>query len=299
LKPLTQTGSRPEDIILSRKSDGKENHPQDVVKKGRPVAQRYGLEGGWVRMFDVAKITGDKNAASLTYTEHEAAKFFSVGPPLMLHIDDISALSVLWERYMRPVLEQDKDILADMWAYSIGAADLGLKHTTLDQYMISTWGSHGQAFSWVDEWKKMSCNNPPDMRNINPLKSPTFLHLASNFKAPESKEWMFHKGHVPADILDCDSPLIKESPDELFNISPKDREHRNQHAWILCNTVARLNKVLFLYKEKFCPKDFERRKLVRLIQRKTKDRHCDQRRDKWCYPLAQIEDLPNNWRDLL
>merc|ERR1712130_1049401 len=109
---------------------------------------------------------------------------------------------------------------------------------------------------------------------------------------------MFHKGHVPADILSCDTPLIMESPDNLWEIS-KDDYRTKMSAWVLCNTVSRLNKVLTLYKSKFCPNGFEKRKLVRLIQYKTKDRYCNKRRDKWCWPLCQIEGLPDNWRDTL
>lgn len=43
LEPLTQTGSLPSDVIASRGAgtDAGVNNPIDVVKKGRPVAQRY------------------------------------------------------------------------------------------------------------------------------------------------------------------------------------------------------------------------------------------------------------------
>ena len=37
--------------------------PLDVPEKGRPVAQRYGLEGGWAGgRFDLRKIVGEKSA---------------------------------------------------------------------------------------------------------------------------------------------------------------------------------------------------------------------------------------------
>ena len=179
----------------------------------------------------------------------------------------------------------------------MAAAHLGLEHTTLDQYMISTWGQHAeQAWKWVDPWPdQFSCLDPQKPQG---MRQPNFIHLASNFKAPHpSKEWMFHKGHVPADILDCGSPLIIESPDNLRDIS--NGYIARQSAWVLCHTVSKLNRVLLAYKEKFCPDGFESRKLVRLIQDKTKDVHCDYKTQKWCYPLAQIEGLPDNWRDEL
>ena len=69
-------------------------------------------------------------------------------------------------------------------------------------------------------------------------------------------------------------------------------------AWVMCNTVAHLNQVLITYKRKFCPGGkFERRKLIRLIQSKKKDRRCSESKDIWCWPLAQIEGLPDGWRE--
>jgi len=299
IKPLTQTGSSLDQVIASRGQDtdsGINKEFIDVAIKGRPVGQRYGLESGWMveELQPVEKITGNPDSPAKRWTSKMAAKYTSVGPPMILEKTDLLQLSHEWEKNMRPVLQAvGADILADMWAYSIGAADLDLKHTTLDHYMVSNWGTHGQAYEWIDAWKEMSCLEPKEPAG---MKSPTFIHLASNFKAPNghSGPWMFHKGHVPADILDCDSPLIVEAPDNLWEISV-DRKVK-QRAWVLCNTVSRLNKIVLMYKKKFCPIGFETRKLVRLIQSKTEDRECSQFKDKWCYPLAQIEGLPRDWR---
>ena len=201
LKPLTQSGEALDDMIYSgpRDADPKAGPlprlGMDVVRKGRPVAQRYGLGGQWVGKFDVAAITG-ANSHATTYSSRAAADHFSVGPPLLLHIEDALPLSKLWKDYMKPVLAVDTDILADMWAYCMAAAHLNLEHTIIDHHMISTWGDSGQAFSWVNNWKELSCRDPESSfakKNIA-QKSPTFIHLASNFKAPRSKEWMFHKG---------------------------------------------------------------------------------------------------------
>lgn len=104
----------------------------------------------------------------------------------------------------------------------------------------------------------------------------------------------FHKGHVPASILECDTPLLVDAPDDLWEVT-KDPKAK-QHAWILCHIVATLNKVALEYKRKFCPVGFEERKLVRLVQHKSRDRGCNERDDPFCWPLAQIEGLPDDWR---
>lgn len=285
LKPFTQRELPASDLLPPGLSDG-----VNVAKKGTPVAQHYGLGGGWVHKFPVKDIVGADSHA-LTYDSNSAAKYFAVGPPLILHADDLTALAPLWSQYMRPVLKHDTDILADMWAYCMASAHLGLHHVILDNYMISTWGNEDQAYPWIDKWPELSCLNPSTPKGF---KSPEFIHLASNFKAPESREWMFHKGHVPGKILACDSPLIIESPDDVWTRSKS--QNTKQSAWVLCHTVSTLNRVILAYKEKFCPAGYETRKLVRLIQSKTLDQGCNEMKDKWCYPLAQIEGLPKDWR---
>merc|ERR1711991_1229069 len=132
-----------------------------------------------------------------------------VGPPLILHVDDISRLSMYWAAYMLRVLAREKDILADMWAYSIGAAHLGLKHTMVDMYMVSSPTTYsGEGFEFVDRWSNLSCEKPlPKVGE----RYPVAIHMAQNFKAPDIRHGphMFHKGHVPAEILECDTPLLK------------------------------------------------------------------------------------------
>ena len=108
--------------------------------------------------------------------------------------------------------------------------------------MVSTWGGGGEGFPFIDAWSSMHCRAPQGDASRT-QKVPTFIHLASNFKAPKSKEWMFHKGHVPADILHCGVPLLKESPDNLWDVIPKAQVATKRSAWILCNTVSRINQV--------------------------------------------------------
>lgn len=310
LRPLTQLGERRDAILQSGLSASPlaSASKLDVAEKGRPVAQRYGLGSGWVSKFDVKKIVGEETTPAARYSHASAGTYFPAGPPYMLHVDDLFDLSSLWSKYMKPILEVEKDILADMWAYCIAAAHLGLKHTLLDHYMISNAGAGGEGWLWIDAWpdKQMSCNDPNASVAVasaagQSVRWPTFIHLASNSKAPAMNwpdEWMFHKGHVPGDIMDCSTPLIRDAPDDTWQVSPSGSGNPSKRAaFIMCNAVATLNRMLVLYKTKFCPGGkFERRKLVRLIQGKRKDVGCNAVRDRWCWPLAQIEGLPDDWR---
>ena len=66
------------------------------------MSARYGIEGHWVNKFDVAEIAG-KDSPALQYNAESASLHFSVGPPMILQIDDAAELSTLWRQYMIPV----------------------------------------------------------------------------------------------------------------------------------------------------------------------------------------------------
>ena len=83
----------------------------------------------------------------------------------------------------------------------------------------------GESYPWINEVPSFSCRSP-DL--VSSGKAPNFIHMASNFKAPDSEEWMFHKGHVPAKILDCGTPLIVEAPDDLWRISNKKEKKQKE-----------------------------------------------------------------------
>ena len=53
-----------------------------------------------------AEIIGDPDSPATGYTASEAAKYFSVGPPMMVHITDLIKLAPLWSKLMRPVVKQ-------------------------------------------------------------------------------------------------------------------------------------------------------------------------------------------------
>ena len=51
-------------------------------------------------------------------------------------------------------------------------------------------------------------------------------------------------GHIPATIMDCDSPFLLEAPDNTWVVSDPEQKGNfgRESAWVMCNTVARLNQ---------------------------------------------------------
>lgn len=285
LEPLTQHPLPPEDLIFS----GIPAEPGlNVVVPKKPVGQMYGLGDGWVHKFDRESICG-KNSPCSKVTSKDAWLHYAVGPPYIIHMQDMKELTTLWSNYMRPVFKViPGDILTDMWAYIMGAANLGMPHTKLEQYMVSETGAWGEGWKFVDGWgTTMSCDNPQKPAGA---KSPNFLHFAHNYHTDDGRgnRFMWHKGHMPSNILDCKTPILKQPPDDFFNTQKNTKERRM--AWMMCNLYSRMNKMLVAYKSKFCKDDeINIEKRVRLIQRKTLPCPKDKR---LCWPLAQLEDAP-------
>ena len=63
----------------------------DRVRKGRPVAQTYGLGGHWVRKYNVTSVVGFDSPA-VTLSPQDASQYYSVGPPMMVHVEDLKRI---------------------------------------------------------------------------------------------------------------------------------------------------------------------------------------------------------------
>lgn len=155
----------------------------DQVLENKPVAQQYGLGGRFVYKHNVHAIVGADSPA-VELTEEEAAKHYSVGPPMMLHNKDFRKVMPYWVKYMRPVFEGDPgDIQADMYAYSLAAAHNKLPHMTYDHYMVSSPETEGEAWPYVDRFdmSKMVCSNPNQAVREPESYIPTFIHVAQRY----------------------------------------------------------------------------------------------------------------------
>lgn len=139
-------------------------------------------------------------------------------------------------------------ILSDMYAYVMAAAHLQLPHTLFDHFMVSCVDCRGEGWPWVDVNAHDACADPFGV----PAKTPVILHYCHNYNVGNTEAPMFHKGHVPPNILDCDQPAIIEPPKDFQ--AKQTTEHNKRSAWMTCMIISRLNNALEAYKSKFCDK---------------------------------------------
>ena len=62
--------------------------------------------------------------------------------------------------------------------------------------------------------------------------------------------WAFHKGHVPAELFECDVPLIVEPPKNL--LSSQKTSHDRRSAWMLCAAIRHVNRLAAHRKKEKC-----------------------------------------------
>jgi len=241
-----------------------------TVAKGAPIGQHFGIGGRWADWHlkeCVCKTCTKTDWCNIT--KAKADKWFSVGPPLIMHKDDWKNVAPRWVDYMHIINDNGitEGLLLDMYAYALTAAENNLPHNTFDDFMISEpevatgegWGRvsgtgigpRGDDSPWLLHYCQgyFLCKN-----TARHNKPGTKCGWYTNFHDKTGYNW--HKGHLPADILtNCEHPLIVPPPSDAEVLETMDQKVHGQyrHAYMLTNLVPRVNEAFANYKQEFCP----------------------------------------------
>eukprot|EP00038_Savillea_parva_P017475 m.20461 g.20461 ORF g.20461 m.20461 type:complete len:527 (-) comp3791_c0_seq1:94-1674(-) len=304
LKPLTVERAMTVDEISSIPGPTKEG--DNIPRLGHPVGQHYPIGAAWgkdghfnIKYKDkLAKDYGGKSFAEAVcgvgspcteVTNQEGSNKYALGPPYLLLHEDAKKLGPSWQDFTPPVVDlTNRDLIADMWSYSMAAAHHNLPHTQIESFMVSNpWGADegfGFVLDYINKNPKMSCHNPPA---ITDMPGPTLLHFCQNIhvKDGRGRVWMYHKGHVPEHILECDVPLLKPPPDDFIATQTTDQGKRV--AWNLCQLYSHVNEMAMAYREKYCVgQTINTSKIIFLHQFSN---NCWQKDPKTCYPFGTVE----------
>eukprot|EP00966_Prymnesium_polylepis_P104284 2415285-Prymnesium_polylepis.1 len=183
-----------------------------------------------------------------------------------------------WWEFMPAAYEQvQRDIQLDMYAYSMAAAHLGVKHVTMRHHMISS------PLAWDEGWKEVDALRSVPCREAGthgagggPWATPTFTHACQTYTALSTGKqlsephdgaqlWLFHKGHVPPHMLECGQPLLQPPPDGL--IDAQTNTVRRRRAFMVCALHRQVNEAAMAYKRKYCaPEERNLRECIRLTK---------------------------------
>merc|ERR1711862_916399 len=102
-------------------------------------------------------------------------------------------------------------LLAEMFAYIIASADLGLKHQNVNSFMISNAASHEEGWSFLDDISlDQACTygyEPNSLQDGKVKLVPNVLHFCQKYGLGE---WLWNKGRLPPNFFTCDFPLLAD-----------------------------------------------------------------------------------------
>jgi len=188
------------------------------------------------------------------------AEDFSVGPPWVARFRDLRRAAPLWHAYAPRVRRQYRELVAEMYAYALAFASIGVRHALFDHFVVSypSAPKGEQAWAWVDGAHE---EDDPCAAGGLPLgaRRPTFLHYCEIYFAGD---WYFRKRQVPSDLmLSCEAPLLAEPPRDLLRRRRAERagdasdwaRSAERQAWFLCAALPAINRALQALRGPLCP----------------------------------------------
>jgi hypothetical protein len=162
-----------------------------------------------------------------------------------------------WCEFAIPVHDQYPYLLAEMFAYCLGAAHQKLSHQTAASFMISDVGSgQGEGWAYIDRLPDDQACAPQSIEDF-----PNVIHFCQRCGLGE---YFFGKRRLPKDSLTCEAPLMKEPTLEELQrndvIWPdgKTKEwnptHAKRNRFVLCHVIPAVNAAAeYLKKNDFDP----------------------------------------------
>lgn len=251
----------------------------DRVTRGKPAAAVYGLGAPWTteggkyfRKRDICP----PGSPCLTTTTEFGERHFSVGPPYMVHRDDMLRIADSWSRFAKPVHSQYPELLAEMYAYSIAAAHESLPHLQVSTYMVSNIHmDNEEGWQLVDALSDV-CETPQGTIFQPGRPLPLVLHHCQNYRAG-LMGWAKRRPELLG-IFSCDSGLLLEPPSDLgfldwkmkegkvifalitsnlrmiyaIQRTTKPRKQIKRNAFMICVTHRMVNAAATYYKQMMC-----------------------------------------------
>ena len=238
----------------------------EYIDKGRPVAQLYGLGAPWTndahKKFGRTRICGE-GSPCLKITDNEGHLHYAVGPPYILHYDDILRLSRTWTKIVPKVYEKYPFLLAEMYAYCMAAAHEELPHLTIRSFMVSnTECGPDEGWPLIDKLGDDTCRAPTkESRGIYyPGKDlPTFVHYCQWFRIGEIG---FQKRRVTnVKPFSCKGALLVDVPADQNKLQyfisdghkrKVGRQAANWNHFALCVVHNSINAAAVDFKRRMC-----------------------------------------------
>ena len=238
---------------------------KDVLERKKKVApgamfgQTYGLGTKWKQFESLA----GPNSPARDVDERNAQLYYQVGPPYIGVASDMYRVVNRWAELVRPVHKQKPQLLAEMYAYQLAAADQKLPHGTVDSMMISAVETYGEAWDYIDALPNEEVCRMGTSPNPSRYPLPTLLHYCQHYGVANV---IFAKRSIPQNIFSCQSPLFEEPPIDamssqnayVMDIGGKrqdlNNKHHKRHVFASCAIISAMNEAALFFKLHHCDK---------------------------------------------
>jgi peptidyl serine alpha-galactosyltransferase len=235
----------------------KDATPYTKIEHGRPMGQLYGFGLQWRNKVNMTAIAINSPVDKLSVKEAQAG--YIVGPPYVATAQDMYTIVTTWCSFAKPVHAQYPYLLAEMFAYCLGAAHEKLPHQTARSFMISdVFTGNMEGWNYIDKM--------PDQNVCGTFREeevPNVLHFCQRYGLGN---YFFGKRKLPKDFLSCESPLLREPPADLYpkydwamfppgkpaNKKIWSKEMAKRNAFVLCVMIPALNDAAAYYKKQHC-----------------------------------------------
>jgi len=180
---------------------------QKSVSHGHPMAQVYMLGTAWIDLLSPNHLFKETYSPVHNWTYRDVRQYYMAGPPYLATGRDMYRLVVTWAEIVAPVYLQTNDHLSEMFAYSVAAGHLNLKHQLASSFMISNPDLKREGWSHIDalsaEQLLADDNNFIEVKQL-----PQVLHYCQNYGLGP---WWFSKYNVFDKFLfTCTNELFNE-----------------------------------------------------------------------------------------
>ncbi|CAB9500682.1 expressed unknown protein [Seminavis robusta] len=273
LRPINKDFTSDANTVISKAR--KDHIIGRTVEHGKPFAQLYGFQSQFLKL-DMEKI-GGKDSRLLTTTHEEGRLYYPIGPPYLATVKDMYQIALKWTEFVPRVHEQYPHLLAEMFAASLAAAHLDLKHQLINSLMISdTHTGDSEGWPLIDDIpaKEVCSVGRGDHADLKKYPLPNVVHLCQRYSL--GKDWFFGKRKIPHDVYDCANPLFEEPPDNVatmfdYKWPPNAKEKTDltpqmakREAFMLCHLTTTLNEAAEYYKRSACGKKANLKKSMKV-----------------------------------
>lgn len=227
------------------------------VERGTPFGQTYGLSHNWMKF---SYLAGPDSLAQKV-DEKTADLHYQVGAPYIADARDMQKIVWRWADLVPKVHKAKPQLMSEMYAYCLAAADTGLPHEVVNSMMISAVDAYGEGWELIDELN----NEEVCVSGITPNQSrhplPTLLHYCQNYGAGDV---LFTKYLIPDDIFTCQKPLLIEpsvdamSPDKAYKLKLGGQKEmlnpklHKRHVFATCAMTSIVNEASLFFKLHHC-----------------------------------------------